>query len=259
MTGIKFDVVMISSGGKISNKNINWKGFDEQSKNSKDAFCVIDKDCIGFVNNCEETFIHDDFINFIGKECGYKQTSRNSNSNDFQVIHMFDKHSFPKSHKNKSGFMFDEDEKDIVILFGRVNGRAGNENKYEFPPPIDNEIYYGTLCLVKVKEITEVEDKSSENVNIKSQIKLENVNVDVWEHIYECLFGGFDDCDNSDENDEDEDDDDIYVELPTTKNGYAKDGFVVDDGEWCSDDEIEDDEDEDEDEDDEEEFYLSDE
>ena len=253
MTGIKFDAVMISSGGKISNKKINWKGFDEKNNNSKESFCVIEKDCIGFVNNCEETFIHDDFINYIGKECGYKQVQTQTTNNDFQVIHMFDKQSFPKSHKNKSGFMFDEDEKDIVILFGRVNGRAGNENKYEFPPPIDNEIYYGTLCLVKVKEI--VEDETSENVNIKSKIKLDNIDNKQWEHIYECLFGGFDDCDNSDENEDDEDDDDIYVELPTTKNGYAKDGFVVDDGEWCSDDEIDEDEDEDEDE----EFYLSDE
>lgn len=264
MTGTKFDVVMINSGGKISNKNINWKGIDKNENENDKSFCVIGDDCIGFVNNFEETFIHDDFINFIGKECGYKQTSKNNN--DFQVIHMFDKNSFPKSHKIKSEFLFDEEEKDIVILFGKVNGRAGNENKYEFPPPIDNDIYYGTLCLVKVKEIFEdscdeglsQKGGSNKNVNIKSQIKLENVNVDMWEHIYDCLFGGFDDCDNSDENDEDDDDDDIYVELPTTKNGYAKDGFVVEDDEWCSDDNI-DDEDEDEDDEDEEEFYLSDE
>ena len=63
---------------------------------------------------------------------------------------------------------------------------------------------------------------------------------DDWEEIYEFLFGGFEDLD-SDDSDDDEDVD-TEEELDTiqkttgtvvkqTKQGYAKDGFIVDDDE----------------------------
>ena len=60
---------------------------------------------------------------------------------------------------------------------------------------------------------------------------------DMWEKIYETLYGGFDDIGEDDSDSECESDDEEVGKR--TKNGYVKDGFVVDD---------EDDEDEDEDE-----------
>ena len=36
----------------------------------------------------------------------------------------------------------------FVSLFANVNGKAGNENKYEIPPPKDNDLFYGSLVLV---------------------------------------------------------------------------------------------------------------
>jgi hypothetical protein len=233
----QINVVIINAGGGLTNKTIKLNG--------KYASKII-----GNVNNFSETNIDFDFIDIIRKECGLKKITE-----DFQVLHLFDKNSFPKSHKTVSGFEMDSDCKDIVIIFGKVNGKPGNENKYDFPPPIDNEIYYGNLCAVKVREsaidtFENTNENESENV-ITKYLHLDDIDVKQWEHIYECLFGGFDDCDA--DNDEDEDDDDIYVQMPTTKNGYAKDGFVVDDDEDDDDDVWGSDEDDDE------EFYLSDE
>ena len=122
-------------------------------------------------------------------------------------------------------------EKTTVSLYGKTTGRAGQENKYDFPPPVDNVLFFGS-CILLV-----------ENGNLtKSQ----------WEKIYETLFGGFEDL-ASDESEED-DDDDIDDDLPKTKDGYAKDGFIVDDDE--DDDEEEDDEEEEEDDEEEEEPII---
>ena len=114
-----------------------------------------------------------------------------------------------------------------MYLFGKTNGRAGQENKYDFPPPVDNTLFFGS-CLIYAK------NKEQKEVDLSVQR---------WKMIYEKLFGGFEDLgdeDSDEEESEDEDDD-----LSQTKQGYSKDGFVVDDDE----DEL-DDEDEDEDEDD---------
>lgn len=264
-------VVMISSGGGLTAKAINFANYNTSKTDTNMKYVII-----GDINFHNETSINEDFIDFISKECGNKKVT-----DDFQVLHLFDKSSFPKSHRRKCGLMFDdgngedgedcedcedcedvEDSRnDMIMVLGKVNGKAGNENKYEFPPPIDNEIYYGTLCLVKVFEINSSEEDCQTNTDIKKKIMLDSIDVKQWEHIYECLFGGFDDCGDGDGNgDSDEDDeDDIYVELPTTKNGYAKDGFVVDDNEWCSGDEHGDGENNYDYDDSDEEFYLSDE
>jgi hypothetical protein len=100
-----------------------------------------------------------------------------------------------------------------VSLYGKITGKAGQENKYDFPPPVDTTMFFGS-CILTV-----------ENDSIKKS---------QWETIYEELFGGFEDIEDSDNETESDEDD----ELPRTKDGYVKDGFVVDE---------EEDEDEDED------------
>jgi len=30
----------------------------------------------------------------------------------------------------------------IISVYGKTNGRANSENKYEFPPPIDNTLFF---------------------------------------------------------------------------------------------------------------------
>jgi hypothetical protein len=106
-----------------------------------------------------------------------------------------------------------------ISLYSKTDGRAGQENKYDFPPPVDSSLFFGKCVLVNQNGDLSVSD---------------------WNRVYEHLFGGFEDL-NSDG--DDEDDEDEYDDLPLTAAGYAKDGFVVD-----SETEVESIEDEDEEE-----------
>ena len=101
-----------------------------------------------------------------------------------------------------------------VQLWARDDGKADTENKYDFPPPVDNALYFGNCALVQVL-----------NNNHDSFTSLSK---DLWLKIYEALFGGFEDI--GDENDDDEPDelDAIKKDMKTKKTGYLKDGFVVD-------------------------------
>ena len=124
-----------------------------------------------------------------------------------------------------------------VSVFGKITGRANSENKYDFPPPIDNTLFFGSCIII---------NKNKENQVI-------SITEEEWESVYEYLFGGFEDIGDKDSEDIDSDED--YDTLPRTKDGYVKDDFIVDDEE---DDEVEDDEpeeEEDEEEDDEEDDY----
>ena len=124
-----------------------------------------------------------------------------------------------------------------IGVYGKTTGRAGQENKYEFPPPIDNRLMFGKVAVVSLVEgaigtLTTVE----------------------WDKIYDKLHGGFDDIEDEEEDEEDEEDEDEDEDgtVPRTKSGYAKDGFVVDDDVAENDDneeEVEDEEDEFDDED----------
>jgi hypothetical protein len=98
-----------------------------------------------------------------------------------------------------------------ITLYAKTSGRAGQENKYEFPPPVDSVLYFGKCVL------------SCSNGNITTT---------EWNRIYENLYGGFDDI-GADDSDEDDDDmDDVVL----TKSGYMKDDFVVDDDDMEDDD-----------------------
>lgn len=108
-----------------------------------------------------------------------------------------------------------KDKSYIISVYGKTNGRAGQENKYEFPPPIDNTLFFGNCLLTNQNDKNEIQDLS----------KVE------WDAIYEQLYGGFEDIgsEDSEEDDESEEND-----LPRTKDGYVKDGFVIDDSDDSS-------------------------
>ena len=127
-----------------------------------------------------------------------------------------------------------------IKLYAKKTGRAGQENKYDFPPPVDETLFFGPCILVG----TDLE--SGKPVDLEEED---------WEEIYDFLFGGFEDLDSDDsENYEDVDTDDELeaiqkttgVVVKQTKQGYAKDGFIVDDDE--SDDDFDDESEEDSDE-----------
>jgi len=107
-------------------------------------------------------------------------------------------------------------EKYKVYVYGKEEGKANTENKYDFPPPIDTTLFYGN-CLVVCKKETDEE------------YKYFNLDVALWEKIYEKLFGGFEDLVTTSKEDEEEEDElENIPKEKKTKHGYLKDGFVVD-------------------------------
>jgi len=119
----------------------------------------------------------------------------------------------PNEFKKRTTWKVNVDnEKVVVELWARESGRANMENKYDFPPPVDSVLYFGTCALVRINENNDIIELTSK----------------LWKKMYEHLFGGFDDIENEDEDIDEEDElKDIPKEMKT-KGGYLKDGFVVD-------------------------------
>ena len=61
----------------------------------------------------------------IYKYCNYR------NNNDFKKLHVYTVKEYN------------------YYVYGKINGRANNENKYDLPPPIDTQLYFGILCILK--------------------------------------------------------------------------------------------------------------
>jgi hypothetical protein len=76
-----------------------------------------------------------------------------------------------------------------IHVYGKTKGRAGSENKYEFPPPIDGTLFFGNVLIVLV-----------------SDDKIVDLTLKVWEVVYERLFGGFEDLVDSQVNSLDDED-----------------------------------------------------
>ena len=124
----------------------------------------------------------------------------------------------------------------IVELWANDNGTAGQENKYEFPPPVDTLLFFGACALV-------AKDMSSHH-------RIIPLTLEKWDKMYDFLFGGFDTLANCEDDDDECDELDSIPAHRKTKDGYLKDGFVVDVG-GDDDDEEDEDDDEEDDEDDE--------
>jgi hypothetical protein len=127
-------------------------------------------------------------------------------------------------------------QKYSIMMYGKDDGKANMENKYDFPPPVDKKLLFG--CCVLVGQIRDDNNKKT----------LINLSVELWTKLYEKLFGGFEDLTtNNDLNVDDDDEEDELDSVPKSKKtkigGYMKDGFVVDD-ESDSDDSDPDDSDE---------------
>jgi hypothetical protein len=105
----------------------------------------------------------------------------------------------------------------IIQLYAKTDGRANSENKYDFPPPVDTKLFYGSCALVG-------QIKNADGTKV-----LTNLTLGTWNKIYEKLFGGFEDLVATAKEDEEEEDELANVpKEKKTKQGYLKDGFVVD-------------------------------
>ena len=151
---------------------------------------IVDKN-----SNKKESALNYDYTEFY-KKCNYR------NNNNFDVRHTWE--------------FKEQGETYYISVFAKDKGRANSENKYDLPPPIDSTLYYGTLLIVKT-----FTKGSFEKDN------LDNLTIEQWEKCYEKLFGGFESLGEDDSEEPDELDE--ISDSEKTKEGYHKDGFVVDD------------------------------
>jgi len=139
---------------------------------------------------------------------------------EFKEEELFKKCGFKKSedfNKQTEWNVKCESKKYIISVYAKADGRANSENKYDFPPPIDKKLFFGNCAiLAKVK-------------NDDGKQVYTNLSLELWEKIYEKLFGGFEDLALTSIEDENEIDElENVPKEKKTKQGYLKDGFVVD-------------------------------
>jgi hypothetical protein len=102
----------------------------------------------------------------------------------------------------------------VVSVYAKTEGTANNENKYDFPPPIDTTLFFGSCAIVCKTKILNV---------------YTTLTVELWNKMWEKLFGGFEDLAlTCAEDDAEIDELDFIPASKKTKQGYLKDGFVVD-------------------------------
>jgi hypothetical protein len=144
------------------------------------SFIIIEKS--GSLKNAKTTDLVD-----LYKKCGFKTAE------GFSLNHAW-------------SVEFNDTEYKMEI-YGKVTGRANTENKYEFPPPIDNVLFFGSCAAV-----------------LYVNNKMTDMGTSEFKDIIDHLYGGYSDI-GDEEEEEEEDEDDIG--LPKTKHGYVKDDFVV--------------------------------
>jgi hypothetical protein len=134
---------------------------------------------------------------------------------DFKVEELYKKCGFKKADdftKQGEWTIPLEDVLWHIEVMAKAVGRANSENKYEFPPPMDNVLLFGNAVIVA-----------------KCDGQYANLDVATWKKIYNHLYGGFENL--ADTAKEDEEEEDELANVPKhkkTKDGYLKDGFVVD-------------------------------
>jgi hypothetical protein len=139
---------------------------------------------------------------------------------DFKLKELYKKCGFKKAEdftKQTEWTIKYDSKKYFIQVYGKTDGRANSENKYDFPPPIDNKLFYGSCAIVG-----QIRKDDGSKIYI-------NLSIPIWNKIYEKLFGGFEDLTATAKEDEEEEDElENIPKEKKTKEGYLKDGFVVD-------------------------------
>jgi hypothetical protein len=139
---------------------------------------------------------------------------------DFKLEELYKKCGFKKSEdfikQTEWNVKFDG-KKYFVEVFAKTEGRPNSENKYDFPPPIDTKLFFGSCAILAYH-------KKDNGNKVYTDLSLA-----LWNKVYEKLFGGFEDLSATAKEDEEEEDELANVpKEKKTKHGYLKDGFVVD-------------------------------
>lgn len=119
-------------------------------------------------------------------------------------------------------------EKIFVRVYGKTAGRAGAENKAELPPPVDKVLFFGNVAVV-----------ASQGAGFENSKPI-SLSVPRLQELLDMLGGGAEDLGSSKQDAIDALEDAAHevvlrAEIKKsgvglTREGYAKDGFVVDDG-----------------------------
>ena len=139
---------------------------------------------------------------------------------DFKLEELYKKCGFKKGDdflKQTEWKIKMDGNKYLVEVYAKNDGRTNSENKYDFPPPIDTKLFFGNCALIAYL-------KKDNDINQPIDLS-----INLWNKMYEKLFGGFEDLVTSALEDEKEIDE--LANIPKnkkTKQGYLKDGFVVD-------------------------------
>ena len=170
----------------------------ENKKNNNIIFIVVERN-----GTLKETEIMDNMVTIdeLSKKCKFKKPDGFIKRTQWNYS--------SKNSEEKSS------SKIIIELWAKDDGIANYENKYEFPPPVDNELFFGCCALI-------AKDSKNNYVSLKKE---------KWNKIYEYLFGGFESLVGNEEDDDDEEDElDSIPSNRKTRDGYLKDGFVVEGG-----------------------------
>ena len=139
---------------------------------------------------------------------------------DFKLDELYKKCGFKKGEDFVKQVEWNakyDGKKYFVEVYAKTDGRPNSENKYDFPPPIDTTLFFGNCAILAYLKKS---DGSAEYVSLSMPL---------WNKIYEKLFGGFEDLAATAAEDEAEEDELANVpKEKKTKQGYLKDGFVVD-------------------------------
>ena len=159
-----------------------------------------------------------------------EKTGSLKNAKTIDLVDLYKKCGF----KSNEGFSLNHawsvefnDTEYKLEIYGKITGRANTENKYEFPPPIDNVLFFGS-CAAVLYVNNKMTDMGSQEFK------------DIMDHLY----GGYSDIGGSDEEEDDEEEDEDDIGVPKTKHGYVKDDFVVSSDAEDDDDDGSDEEDE---------------
>ena len=146
---------------------------------------------------------------------GKGKSFKTANVNKFTVETLYKKCKFRSADNFERRTTWKLDSNTNVSVYAKDMGRANTENKFDFPPPIDKDLYYGNVALVAHTG----DELETDNVV--------NFTDEQWTKLYDKLLGGVEDLGNEDSaysSEEEIDPENL------TKEGYEKDGFVVSDG-----------------------------
>lgn len=140
---------------------------------------------------------------------------------DFKMDELYKKCGFkkPDGLEKRHAWVLKCDKTSYRIsVYAKEDGKANMENKFEFPPPIDSALYFGTCAVL-------VESKNSAG----EYVPVSNMTLELWDKLYEKMFGGFETLSGTAKDDDAELDElENVIKGKKTSTGYLKDGFVVD-------------------------------